>query len=154
MYDEYDKWLRVLGLAPGAPEHAIKEAYRDLVKVWHPDRFATDARLREKAEDKLRELNTAFAYLENHPGPDRGAFAAADRTKSSDARPERGAASSTVRPRGETAALERWMYGRLSTTLIVAAAIGAVGVWTFLASRRAVEKSPEAVRSRELPAAE
>ena len=43
--DARDSCLRVLGLAPGASAQEIKAAYRDLAKVWHPDRFAHDPRL-------------------------------------------------------------------------------------------------------------
>jgi hypothetical protein len=56
--------LGVLALRPGASPTEIKEAYRDLVKVWHPDRFGADARLRQKAEEKLRELNDAYRVLQ------------------------------------------------------------------------------------------
>jgi hypothetical protein len=52
-----------LGLRPGATRAEVKEAYRDLVKVWHPDRFGSDPRLRKKAEDKLRSLNDAYRLL-------------------------------------------------------------------------------------------
>jgi len=55
--------LEVLGLDDGATAATIKEAYRDLVKVWHPDRFGSDARLREKAEEKLKEINLAYQTL-------------------------------------------------------------------------------------------
>ena len=55
--------LGVLALKPGASPTEIKEAYRDLVKVWHPDRFGADARLRQKAEEKLSELNDAYRVL-------------------------------------------------------------------------------------------
>lgn len=57
--------LDVLALRPGATPTEIKEAYRDLVKVWHPDRFGSDARLREKAEDKLKQLNDAYRVLQS-----------------------------------------------------------------------------------------
>ena len=57
--------LGVLALRPGASPTEIKEAYRDLVKVWHPDRFGADARLRQKAEEKLRELNDAYRVLQS-----------------------------------------------------------------------------------------
>lgn len=41
----------------------IKQAYKDLVMVWHPDRFAHNARLRQKAEAKLKQFNDAYEYL-------------------------------------------------------------------------------------------
>jgi hypothetical protein len=65
--DTYEQSLRVLGLEPGATEPEIKAAYRDLVKVWHPDRFGSDARLRAKAQEKLKEVNAAFEHLSGSP---------------------------------------------------------------------------------------
>jgi curved DNA-binding protein CbpA len=56
--------LDLLALKPGASPLEIKEAYRDLVKVWHPDRFGSDPRLRQKAEDRLRDLNEAYGVLQ------------------------------------------------------------------------------------------
>ena len=38
--------LRVLHLDPDCSREQIRQAYTDLVKVWHPDRFQGDARLR------------------------------------------------------------------------------------------------------------
>ncbi|MGD0917795.1 MAG: J domain-containing protein, partial [Thermodesulfobacteriota bacterium] len=35
---EMDKYHQIMGLNPGASEKEIVEAYKDLVKVWHPDR--------------------------------------------------------------------------------------------------------------------
>ena len=55
----------VLGLGPGATSVEAKEAYRDLVKVWHPDRFGSDPRLRGKAEDKLKQINHAYLILQS-----------------------------------------------------------------------------------------
>ena len=56
-------WLKVLGLGPDATKKQIELAYRDLVKVWHPDRFESDPALRLKAQEKLRELNAAYDAL-------------------------------------------------------------------------------------------
>ncbi len=56
--------LDVLALRPGASSVEIKEAYRDLVKVWHPDRFGSDPGLSQKAEDKLKQINQAYAVLQ------------------------------------------------------------------------------------------
>jgi hypothetical protein len=61
--------FRTLGVEPGASPAAIKEAYRDLAKVWHPDRFSHDERLRDKAAVKLREINVAYQALRNGGPP-------------------------------------------------------------------------------------
>jgi curved DNA-binding protein CbpA len=58
----------VLSLRPGATPSEIKEAYRDLVKVWHPDRFGSDVRLREKAELQLKLINEAYRTLQSSSG--------------------------------------------------------------------------------------
>jgi len=43
----------------------LKQAYRDLVRIWHPDRFAHDRRLQLKAEAKLKEINEAYEQLQS-----------------------------------------------------------------------------------------
>jgi DnaJ domain len=65
MPDKAPDWqYRVLGLQKGASKTEIKQAYRDLAKIWHPDRLsAGDERLRRKAEAKLKEINEAYAYF-------------------------------------------------------------------------------------------
>jgi hypothetical protein len=64
--DDILKYYEILGLKPGATEEQIKQAYRDLAKVWHPDRFPNDPRLQEKAQEKLKEINLAYDYLRSH----------------------------------------------------------------------------------------
>ncbi len=44
----------------------IKQAYRDLIAIWHPDRYAQNPRLQEKATEKVKELNGAYHYLVSH----------------------------------------------------------------------------------------
>jgi DnaJ domain len=61
--DDLDKCYELLGVAPGTPGRELKEAYRDLAKVWHPDRFAHDPRLQHKAQEKLKEINEAYERL-------------------------------------------------------------------------------------------
>ncbi len=56
--------LRILHVARDATPEQIRRAYLDLVKVWHPDRFQSDARLREKAQRTLQDINTAYTLLE------------------------------------------------------------------------------------------
>ena len=56
--------LEILGLPSTAQEPQIKEAYRDLAKVWHPDRFSGDPRLCAKAEENLKQINAAYRTLQ------------------------------------------------------------------------------------------
>jgi hypothetical protein len=63
-----DHLLAILGLSRGATADEIKQAFRDLAQVWHPDRFGHDARLRAKAEEKFKEINAAYqAWLSGTP---------------------------------------------------------------------------------------
>jgi len=43
----------------------LKQAYRDLVRIWHPDRFTHDPLLQRKAEAKLKEINEAYEQLQS-----------------------------------------------------------------------------------------
>jgi len=70
MHDQR-RWLEVLGLGPDATKQQIDQAYRDLIKVWHPDRFESDPSLRRKAEEKLRQLNAAYDGLRRSGIPPR-----------------------------------------------------------------------------------
>ena len=63
MNDEFDKYYELLGVAPGTNGQELKDAYRDLAKVWHPDRFSHDPRLQQKAQEKLKEINEAYDRL-------------------------------------------------------------------------------------------
>jgi hypothetical protein len=66
MTEEIIECYELLGLRPGSPAESVKEAYRDMAKVWHPDRFPNDERLRQKAQDKLKEINAAYERLEGY----------------------------------------------------------------------------------------
>lgn len=61
------KYLRVLDLRPVATAKDIKNAYRTLSKVWHPDRFQADPKLQTVAQEKLKEINVAYDWLIHHP---------------------------------------------------------------------------------------
>ncbi|MBW4488986.1 MAG: GUN4 domain-containing protein [Trichocoleus desertorum ATA4-8-CV12] len=58
---------QTLEVEPGASQAEIKQAYRDLAVVWHPDRFTDNPRLREKAEEKLKQINAAYEILKSAP---------------------------------------------------------------------------------------
>ena len=55
--------FRILGLAPTASLEEATSSYKDLIRVWHPDRFGSDPRLRTKAEEQTKLLNQAIAHL-------------------------------------------------------------------------------------------
>jgi hypothetical protein len=61
------RYLAILGLTSDASAAEVKQAYRDLVNVWHPDRFGHHPRLRAKAEENLKQVNAAYAWFESHP---------------------------------------------------------------------------------------
>src|SRR5882672_5637940 len=58
---------RTLDLEPGTDLGSVRKAYRLLVKVWHPDRFANDPKLQAFSDEKLKDINASYeaivAYL-------------------------------------------------------------------------------------------
>lgn len=59
--------METLGLYVTASEEQIENAYQKLLKVWDPDRFGSDPKLRLAAEEKLKEINAAHDYLVSGP---------------------------------------------------------------------------------------
>ena len=59
--------LQTLGLDMTASAAEIESTYTTLVKVWHPDRFQTDPKMKGAAEEKLKEINAAHDYLTATP---------------------------------------------------------------------------------------
>ena len=60
------KYYHVLELDPQASLEEARQAYRDLIAVWHPDRYTHNPRLQAKAEEKLKALNAAFEIVCRH----------------------------------------------------------------------------------------
>lgn len=62
--------LQVLGVDKEATEQEVKQAYKDLARIWHPDRFQGDERLGAKTEAQIKLINEAKAvaldYLKKH----------------------------------------------------------------------------------------
>ena len=65
--------LKALELHADASFQEIKQAYRDLALVWHPDRFAHSTRLQEKASERLRQINIAYDVLRSYADGPSGA---------------------------------------------------------------------------------
>ena len=63
MRDPYE----VLGIGRNATAGEIKEAYKSLVKKYHPDKYQNNP-LADLAQEKLKEVNEAYDYLTNNGG--------------------------------------------------------------------------------------
>ena len=61
---DMDKLLEFFGLGSDFTRAELQQAYRDLVQVWHPDRYSYNPRLQQKAEEKLKEINNAYESLQ------------------------------------------------------------------------------------------
>lgn len=129
MRDDLNDCYELLGVAPGATAEELKAAHRDLVKVWHPDRFSHDPRLQQKAQEKLKEINEAYDLL------------ASGRPRRRATSPAPAAATRDPRPAPRPA---RW-------GLIFAAAL-VFGTVFFVASRALVPQGGAHSRRAEPPA--
>ncbi len=62
---DIQRCFEILELDPGASPDDAKQAYKDLVNIWHPDRFSNNRRLKQKAEAKLKQVNMAYEMLKS-----------------------------------------------------------------------------------------
>ena len=122
--------FEILELNPDASPDEVKQAYKDLVNIWHPDRFSNNPHLKEKAEKKLKEVNQAYetlkSLLPSKPGlkreaeraPHAQAQAQAEaeaESKAADYQSEAKTKTEAVVEAGTFAFLDLWSY--LSTKL-------------------------------------
>jgi DnaJ-class molecular chaperone len=63
---DIEKCFAILELDLRASQNELKQAYKDMVNVWHPDRFSENPRLRKRAEEKLKEINVAYEMLSSY----------------------------------------------------------------------------------------
>ncbi|MGL5059019.1 MAG: DnaJ domain-containing protein [Microcoleus sp.] len=60
---DIDRYYEILEIEFGSSLEEVKEAYKDLAFIWHPDRYANNERLQQKAAHKLTEINDAYQHL-------------------------------------------------------------------------------------------
>ncbi len=70
------KHYKMLEIDRSASLEEARQAYRDLIAVWHPDRYTQNPRLQKKALEKVKAVNAAFEFvsrfiLKNGPGKER-----------------------------------------------------------------------------------
>lgn len=60
------KHLAVIELKPGASLEEIKASYKELVQIWHPDRFHGNSKLQQRANLKLQQINESYGVLKDY----------------------------------------------------------------------------------------
>ncbi|MBO4365219.1 MAG: DnaJ domain-containing protein [Eggerthellaceae bacterium] len=60
--------LRILGLDDDATMDDVKTAYKETVQILHPDRFASNKKLQERATEQFKNLQEAYEYLTSGKG--------------------------------------------------------------------------------------
>jgi hypothetical protein len=119
----------LLGLQEVHSEEQLRQAYHDMVKVWHPDRFAHDDRLRRIAQDKLKEINGAYEFL-------RAKLFADSITPQTDANSDPGAQAVEEPARGSRGVVLWTLGGMLGVALLAA------GVFFFVKTNSANARTP------------
>lgn len=59
-------------MPPGAPMEDIERSFRELIKVWHPDRFLDNPALQIRATRKTSEITKSFQWLRRHEAFQKG----------------------------------------------------------------------------------
>ncbi len=57
---------QILEVSPSSSWEEVRQAYREMVKVWHPDRFQDDEKFKARATRKVQDINLAYQVLETH----------------------------------------------------------------------------------------
>ena len=58
--------FEILEIDENSSAEEIKQQYRDLASVWHPDRHAQNHRLYNKSLEKMKELNAAYDIISSY----------------------------------------------------------------------------------------
>ena len=121
--------FEILELNPDASIDEVKQAYKDLVNIWHPDRFPTNPRLKQKAEKKLKEVNQAYetlkSLLPSKPGLD----------KEAEKTPHAQAQAKTQAEPGARAADSRAEAKTKTEAVVEAGTFAFLDLWSYLSTR-------------------
>ena len=77
--------LHILGLEDGASADDIKIAYRETVQILHPDKFAGNDKLQNRATEQFKRLQEAYDLLMESGSGRRGSGTRAGRSSSGSA---------------------------------------------------------------------
>jgi len=111
---------RLLELPNGASLSEIERSFKELAKVWHPDRFPDGSELWHRANAKLKQLNDEYSNLKSNVGSEQKT------TPNNSMQTPKPAATTTVRPKQKKPDSH---FG----VAIVVAMLGFVGIVAFVA---------------------
>lgn len=57
------EYRKLLNITPETNLGGLKATYRNLMKEWHPDKFANDENRKAEAEDKSKRIIEAYHFL-------------------------------------------------------------------------------------------
>lgn len=60
------QYYAVLSIDSAASSETVKQAYRNLAKIWHPDRYVHDLRLKAQAEIEIKKINQAYEAIKSY----------------------------------------------------------------------------------------
>ena len=60
------QYYAVLSIDSAASPETVKKAYRNLAKIWHPDRYVHDPRLKAQAEIEIKKINQAYTAIKSY----------------------------------------------------------------------------------------
>ncbi len=63
---EIEKSYKILDLEPGVSLEEVRQAYRHLALIWHPDRYPQNSPIQIQAEAKFKEISHAYETLKTH----------------------------------------------------------------------------------------
>ncbi len=59
----YGECYRILNIKPGCNWSELRKAYKVQIQKWHPDRFKEGSSKKYAAEEKIKDINTAYQQL-------------------------------------------------------------------------------------------
>lgn len=65
--EELKRGYQILGVPLFASAPSIKQAYRQLIKRWHPDRYPSGSSLHTEASQMTALINQAYSEIEHAP---------------------------------------------------------------------------------------
>jgi hypothetical protein len=116
---------KVLEVPPGSPAKTVRKAYVSLCQVWHPDRFIDNPPLRNKAAERMAQIQSAYdtlkQYLPELENPDHGK------------RPPDDISGLVIdRPEPEATGRSSLVYTILALLLLASIILGTVGYLVYL----------------------